>query len=478
MSKLESNRQKSFKKRELTPSRNHDVRTGERIAEGDRYVGICSEEQLQIAQHLIKTDESASLENKENVSEGSPHKDSDYERKMNAMRQNDDGTTTVLQIMSYRRGCAPRPGAGHRPRTTGYTCVQPSSSVKKTTRYMPKSPKKILDAPTLRNDYYLGLMDWSRGNIVAVALDSAVYLWNAQTGDVTELAEYNGLYVSSVRYSEAGRYLTIGLSDGTLQVYKVDASGGPMLARTIKVGLDRVNAIAWKGSLVSCGSENGRIYTHDVRQRESLQGVIEKHNYEVTAMKWSPDGHYLTSGGAQGQVHVFTDTQIGTTRPEPIYSFDDHVGCIKAVEYVPFLSGSNSRVNMVATGGGTSDNTVRLWNLSTGKEHISLDVGSRVSGLAFNNLYREMCVATAGPRFALRFFKYGGSSFQPVNDIDGHTANIVGLCVSPEGDHVLSLSMDESLRLWHCWKVDESVKEAQGIGKMSGLRVGSHLQIR
>ena len=49
-------------------------------------------------------------------------------------------------------------------------------------RFIPKSPDKILDAPDLVDDYYLNLLDWSKSNILAVALRHCVFLWNASTG--------------------------------------------------------------------------------------------------------------------------------------------------------------------------------------------------------------------------------------------------------------------------------------------------------
>jgi hypothetical protein len=40
----------------------------------------------------------------------------------------------------------------------------------KTVRKIAKQPYKILDAPTLKDDYYLNLVDWSPGNLLAVGL--------------------------------------------------------------------------------------------------------------------------------------------------------------------------------------------------------------------------------------------------------------------------------------------------------------------
>jgi cell division cycle protein 20 (cofactor of APC complex) len=58
---------------------------------------------------------------------------------------------------------------------------------RKAARHVPSAPERILDAPDLLDDYYLNLLDWGSSNAIAIALGSAVYLFNASTGDVSEL---------------------------------------------------------------------------------------------------------------------------------------------------------------------------------------------------------------------------------------------------------------------------------------------------
>lgn len=43
---------------------------------------------------------------------------------------------------------------------------------------------QVLDAPALADDFYLNLVDWSAQNLLAVGLDSCVYLWSAHTSKV------------------------------------------------------------------------------------------------------------------------------------------------------------------------------------------------------------------------------------------------------------------------------------------------------
>lgn len=51
-------------------------------------------------------------------------------------------------------------------------------------RKIASKPYRILDAPGLQDDFYLNLVDWSSQNILAVALESSVYVWNATTSTV------------------------------------------------------------------------------------------------------------------------------------------------------------------------------------------------------------------------------------------------------------------------------------------------------
>lgn len=46
----------------------------------------------------------------------------------------------------------------------------------KSQRSIPKSPYKVLDAPSLQDDFYLNLLDWSSHNTLSVGLGSCVYL--------------------------------------------------------------------------------------------------------------------------------------------------------------------------------------------------------------------------------------------------------------------------------------------------------------
>lgn len=88
------------------------------------------------------------------------------------------GDVNTRRVFSFQDK-APLPPESHQnPLKVVYSIKTPMSA-KTSTRYIPSSPDRILDAPDIINDYYLNLMDWSSSNIVAVALGKVIYLWNA-----------------------------------------------------------------------------------------------------------------------------------------------------------------------------------------------------------------------------------------------------------------------------------------------------------
>ncbi len=69
-----------------------------------------------------------------------------------------------------------------------------------------------MDAPGIRDDYYLNLLDWSSQNTLAVALDKVVYLWDATSSEITELMDLpeEGDYITSVSWMADGNVIAVG----------------------------------------------------------------------------------------------------------------------------------------------------------------------------------------------------------------------------------------------------------------------------
>merc|ERR1711981_508627 len=124
------------------------------------------------------------------------------------------------------------------------------------------SPDRVLDAPNIVDDYYLNLLDWSCNNQVAIGLGQSVYVWSADSGSVSSLLETSpDTYVSSLKWSGDGAYVSVGLGTGEVQIWDVEE--GTKL-RSMFGHDSRVSVMAWNKHILSTGARNGWLFNHDV----------------------------------------------------------------------------------------------------------------------------------------------------------------------------------------------------------------------
>lgn len=140
--------------------------------------------------------------------------------------------------------------------------------------------------------------------------------------------------------------------------------------------------------------------------------TLAGHTQEVCGLKWSLDGRYLASGGNDNLVNIWPCTQGDSGDFAPIQTFTQHQGAVKvsagllwvrcghtsvceadtqhwlctgcllhdleltlffqAVAWCPWQS------NVLATGGGTSDRHIRIWNVCSGTCLSAVDAHSQV----------------------------------------------------------------------------------------------------
>lgn len=89
-----------------------------------------------------------------------------------------------------------------------------------------QTSERTLDAPDILDDFYLNLLDWGSDNVLSIALENTVYLWNASDSSTSELVTVDEEYgpVTSVSWAPDGRHLAIGLNNSHVQIWDTTAS--------------------------------------------------------------------------------------------------------------------------------------------------------------------------------------------------------------------------------------------------------------
>ncbi|KAI8364780.1 WD40-repeat-containing domain protein [Radiomyces spectabilis] len=306
-----------------------------------------------------------------------------------------------------------------------------------TVRRILTAPVKILDAPYLADDYYLNLLDWSKLNVVAVALDRSVYLWNADNGSIRPLNYQGQDAITSVRWSTDGAYLAVGTANGDTQVWDAEAN---TKLRSMVGQQHRIGVLSWDKHLVSSGAQDGSIWHHDVRISQHKVMELNGHSDEVCGLQWRWDGTMLASGGNDNVVQVW---DVRSNKPRLTKR---HEGAVKALAWCPWNR------HTLATGGGRNDRSIQVWNTSTSLRIHKIDTESQITSLHWSKHYKEIVSSHGYPNNQLTVWEY--PSFNRIIDIPGHDSRILHTAMSPDGQMVATAAADENLKFWRIFEHD------------------------
>ncbi|CAH8361921.1 unnamed protein product [Eruca vesicaria subsp. sativa] len=312
-------------------------------------------------------------------------------------------------------------------------------------RRIPNSPDRILDAPGIVDDFYLNILDWGSANMLAIALDNSVCLWNVSTGSATEFVVYEEDKgpVTSLNWAHDGIHLGVGLNNGEVDIWDCESE---TLQRTLEgCHYTRVGSLAWNSDILTTGGMDGRILNNDVRIRSHVVATYKGHSQEVCGLKWSGCGQRLASGGNDRLVHIWD--RSSSTRW--LQRLRGHSSAVKALAWCPFQS------NLLATGGGEGDRKVKFWNAERGACLNTVDTGSQVSSLLWSKNEREL-LGSHGSQLTL--WKY--PSMVKMAELPGHTSRILSMAQSPDGCTVVSIAGDEALKVWNVFGAPETAKKA------------------
>lgn len=336
-----------------------------------------------------------------------------------------------------------RPGA--LPSSTG--------AVTNKSRKIPTVPERVLDAPGMVDDFYLNLLSWSCENVLAVALAENTYIWRADTGAVTQVGEApEGSYVSSVDFSQDGAYLGIGIGSGEVELWDISTS---QKLRTMSGHAGQIAALSWNQHILSSACGDGSIWHHDVRVPRHKVMELLGHSGEVCGLKWRSDGEVLASGGNDNVVNIW-DTRLGDVgegaRGTPKWTKRNHTAAVKALSWCPW------QPSLLASGGGTNDATIHIWNSTTGARLHSLQTPSQVTSLIFSPHRKEILSTHGYPTNSIMLHAY--PSLERVAEIrDAHESRVLFSVIGPGGDVVCTGAGDENLKFWRVWEQPKETKK-------------------
>ncbi|TID30348.1 hypothetical protein CANINC_001050 [Pichia inconspicua] len=318
----------------------------------------------------------------------------------------------------------------------------------KKTRNIPKIPYRVLDAPDLADDFYLNLVDWGSQDVMAVGLGSSVYLWSGASGTVNHLCDLGtNDSICSVSWIGSGTHLAIGTNSGLVEIWDATTC---KCTRTMTGHSLRASSLAWNKHILTSGSRDKTILHRDVREAAHYTKRLDAHTQEVCGLKWNLEEDKLASGGNDNKLIVWEGLSN-----KPLYEFSEHKAAVKAIAWSPHQRG------ILASGGGTADRRIKVWNTSSGQKIHDVDTGSQVCNLAWSKNSNEFVSTHGYSKHQIIIWKY--NTMQQVASLTGHTYRVLYLSMSPDGQTIVTGAGDETLRFWNVFdktKLEQNTSSA------------------
>lgn len=108
-----------------------------------------------------------------------------------------------------------------------------------------------------------------------------------------------------------------------------------------------------------------------VRVSNNVTSCIKAHSEEVVRVKWSTEGNVLASGGNDNLVYIWEPTKMSSSKF--LCRFNEHTAAVKALAWCPY------QFNVLASGGGSEDGRIKIWNVQKGTCISSVDSKAQAS---------------------------------------------------------------------------------------------------
>jgi WD40 repeat protein len=280
-------------------------------------------------------------------------------------------------------------------------------------------------------DFYISPLDWSRQNLIAFALTDDLVFMNPKTADIIEPSScpYD---IVSVKFDQTGNQILLGSHNGFATIYDVPMADIILTTRAFR---SSILCADWKGDLVIAGGRAGEIALMDPRDDSEVE-VINGHFQEVCAVKMHPDLPIVATSGNECCVKIW-DLRNWT---DPLLTYSEHEAAVRALEWSPIAK------DILITGGGTADRTIKKWNCNTGETLKSVDTGSQVCNLFWSPSYNEILSTHGFSQNNICVWR--AHELSMVGSIHPHRERVLFMAISPDGSDVATAAPGDTLQIW------------------------------
>lgn len=243
-------------------------------------------------------------------------------------------------------------------------------------------------------------------------LSGYVRLWRISDGQLLWAVRGSLSWIRTVAFAPDGQTLAIGTGEHLVAFFEV-ATGRAL--QTLSGHTDQIHAIAFHPQqpilASACGDQTLRLW--DVQKAECLH-ILSGHTDQVQSVCWNYAGDLLISGSSDRTVRIWQLDPQGNEAPilAQTINQETHTGHSDQVFGVHFHPDGEIFAS------GSADNTVKIWQLSR-------NFTQKRSPKSSQNTFIKL-----------------------LHTLKGHTAHLLFVQFSPDGEMLATASSDMTIRLW------------------------------
>ncbi|KAA1477636.1 WD40 repeat-like protein [Dentipellis sp. KUC8613] len=312
-----------------------------------------------------------------------------------------------------------------------------SSSQDGTIRLWDRNNLPIWNKPSEVPDTFYSLALSSDGEAI-VGLDrDRVWNWNINSPQTTAThipltKPTHGMRCAAICPS-AYRAASAGKDNA---VYIWDLRTGSLLQGPLEGHKAEITALAISsdGTRVVSGSDDTTVRIWNAETGQSLCGPLEGGSHAVSSVAISPDGTRLAAGDSNGHI-LISSMNDGELLGEP---FEGMRSQVRAMSFSP-----DGKLLAI----GTANEMISVWNIESG-EFVHKDLQGHLGSLtciAFSADGRRIVSGGENKDIYIWDTETGGIICGP---LEGHVATITSVTFSKDGEQVISGSADAMIRVW------------------------------
>jgi WD40 repeat protein len=277
---------------------------------------------------------------------------------------------------------------------------------------------------------------------------------DGNTGNYLQVYEGHLTSVNSICFTSNFEFFVSASQDETLFIWDAD-TGKKLQVLEGHVGEVWCVAISPDDLTIVSGGYDCNVMVWDLPTAK-LRMTLKGHESSVVSVAITPrTGEKIASGSWDKTVRIWS--LVGVDAGTLLFTLKGHADWVRSVIFIPCAAGQQ----LIS---GSDDGSIRVWNVDDGVNVGTIDVRNMVFSLAVNS-FGDKVVCCCRDRSVRVYGLKGPHTQQLIRKMDGHANSVMTVAITPDEQHILSGSSDESIIKWNM----ESGEKLQTFGGLTNV---------